>query len=191
MNDPLKNWEDLQNQWQSYEPDIKKIKKRISWVTWRMYAILALDIVVLISYFPFVYFVVQDESSSFLTNIWHYIMGVFVVYGVYLDFKLRLPVLKNNANTTKEVLSLFIERVKVGVSIGWWGKIFSFGLLVVFWIWVAVNYWFEVGNPKIANLGFLLIGSLWIIAIGLVFRFYENKKQKQLMSLSKKWKDYL
>lgn len=191
MSEPLKDWEKLQSQWQSYEPDIQSIKKKINWVTWRMYLILTMDVLVVLTYFPFLYYVALKSDSSWVANSWHYFMGVVLLYGVYLDFKIRLPILKNNAKTTKEVLELFINRVKAGINLAWWGKVFCFGLIGFFWLWIAANFLIENGDPKIGNFTFLTFGTIWIGGFSLVFIWYEKKKRKELKKLTILWKDYL
>ena len=191
MNDPLKDWDKLQSEWQAYEPDIQKIKKKINWVTWRMYFILAMDVLILVSYFPFVYYMAYDFEAGFWANSWHYFMGVFLAYGVYLDFKIRLPILRNSAKSTKEVLSLFIERVNAGVYLGWVGKIFCYVMILFFWIWVGANAYLEEGDSKVGNLGFFIFGTVWIASLSLIFIWYERKKRKELKELKSLWKDYL
>lgn len=191
MNDPLKDWEKLQSEWQSYEPDIQKIKKKINWVTWRMYFILALDILIVISYFPFVYFVAYESEASWIANSWHYFMGIIIFYGVYLDFKIRLPILRNDANSTKEVLELYINRVKAGISLGWWGKAFCYCMIVFFWIWVAGNAFLENGDRNIGDIKFFVFGTVWIGMFAIIFIWYERKKRKEHDELEALWKDYL
>jgi len=191
MNDPLKDWEKLQSEWQAYEPDIQKIKKKINWVTWRMYFILAMDVLMILAYIPFVYYFAYQSDESWIANSWHYFMGVVLIYGVYLDFKIRFPILRNNASSTKEVLELFINRVKAGINLGWWGKVFCFGMLGFFWLWVAGNTFLENGDAKIGDLGFFIFGTVWIGFFSLIFIWYERKKRKELTELEELWKDYL
>ncbi|MCW8877787.1 MAG: hypothetical protein OQJ89_16210 [Kangiellaceae bacterium] len=191
MSEPMTEWDDLQNDWQSYQPDIQKLKKKINWVTWRMYLILVMDVVILIAYFPFVYFITVDSDRSWLLNSWHYLMAPFLLYGVYMDFKIRLPILRNEGNSTRDVLELYLKRIEAGERIGRLGKIFCWLMLAAFWIWVAANAMLEAGDEKVVQSGFMIFGTLWIGGIMLICIWYERKKRREYKELKPLWQDYL
>ena len=191
MNDPLKDWEDLQSEWQSYQPDVQKIKKKINWVTWRMGLILVFDVVALVGYVPFLIYVVKIEQNSWLINSWHIMLGLLLIYGVYLDFKIRLPILRSQGESTKEVLELYLKRTEAGVTVGRLGKKFSWVLLIAFVLWFAANWIWTPDNPKATSWEFGLFGTVWISVFVFISHWYEGKKQKEFDKLNKLWKDYI
>jgi len=191
MSDPLKDWEEMQSEWQSYQPDVQKIKKTINWVTWRMGAILAFDVIAILLYIPFLIFFVSVDENSLVENSWHYLLGLLLIYGVYLDFKIRLPIFRAQGESTKDVLELYLKRTQAGVTIGRIGKNFSWVLLVAFVLWYLANLLLPSGNPKIADWEFGLFGVVWIAVFVVLCRWYENKKQKEFEKLNKLWQDYI
>lgn len=193
MNEPLNDWDKLQSQWQSFEPDIKKIKKKMSWVTWRMGFILFMDIIVVVTYIPFLLMITDDPNRNFLLNSYHYLLGILVVYGAYLDFKIRLPIFRLQGDTTKEVLSLYLERVKAGVLIGKLSKIFSWLLLTTFILWFLGNLFFQktdVFTEKF-SLETGIFGFFWIGLFVVLSYWYQQRKEKEFSRLKELWKDYL
>ena len=191
MSDPLKDWESLQSEWQAYEPDIQQIKKKISWVTWRMAAILVIDVVVVVSYFPFLFIVLDNPENNWLVNSWHYLLGLLLIYGVYLDFKIRLPILRSQGDSAKEVLELYLKRTEAGIAIGRIGKNFSWFLLAAFVLWWLANFLFMPENHKVTRWQFGLFGVVWISAFVFICRWYELKKRKEFKKLSELWREYL
>ena len=117
-NNTTDDWQELQNDWQNYQPDIKKIKRRIAWVTWRMIAILVIDLIILFTYLPFVIFFILPENHSLAVKIWHVGMLPVLLYAVYWDFKLRLPLMKLENESTKVILAFYLKRVSAGVKLG-------------------------------------------------------------------------
>ncbi|TQV86880.1 hypothetical protein [Aliikangiella coralliicola] len=191
MSEPDKDWEALQSEWQTFQPDIQKIKKKINWVTWRMWSILAFDVVAILSYFPFLYFIVMKEDKSWIFYSWYYFLGILLIYGVYLDFKIRLPILRFQGESAKAVLQLYLKRTEAGVVIGKIGKNFCWLLLVGFWLWFTANRFLLPEDPKASSLGFLVFGTLWIGGIGVICFWYQKKKEKEQEKLQVLWQDYL
>lgn len=184
-------WQQLQNDWQSYHPDMVKIKKRITWVTWRMLAILILDVVFLLTYIPFVLFWVFPKEPSLAIKLWHYGMFPFLVYGVYWDFKLRLPLFKLENKSTKGILEFYLSRVNAGVKLGDLGYKFCLVLVVLFIIWIGANFYFELGDEKIQKVSFIVFGICWIGLFAVIMYWYKNKKKKEHIRLQALWKDFL
>lgn len=190
-NQPNDEWQQLQSDWQSYQPDITKIKRRIQWVTWRMITILVLDVLVILTYVPFLIYWVFPEDSSLAEKIWHYGMFPLVVYGVYLDFKLRLPLFKLESESTKDILAFYLKRVNAGIMIGKWGYQFSLLLLVLFIIWVGASFYFDLGEKKLQRPQFIVYAILFISLFAITSYWYKNKKQKEASRLQALWKEFL
>jgi hypothetical protein len=184
-------WQQLQSDWQSYQPDIVKIKKRIQWVTWRMVGVLVLDVAVLVSYIPFLLFFILLEDSSLASKIWHVGMLPLLVYGVYWDFKLRLPLFKLEDESTKKILSFYMKRVKAGIKLGDVGFKFCLFLIALFILWVGAGFLFDLGEEKITELHFIVFGLVWIGAFAGIMYWYRHKKLKEAKHLSELWKDFL
>jgi hypothetical protein len=184
-------WQQLQEDWQSYQPDIAKIKKRIAWVTWRMIAILALDVVLLLGYIPFIVYWVFPEEPSFAIRLWHYAMAPLIVYGVYWDFKLRLPLFKLENESTKGILGFYLKRVDAGTKLGDLGYKFCLFVLVLFIVWVGASFYFELGEEKLQKASFIIFGVAWISLFGAIMYWYRNKKRKELVRLQALWKEFL
>lgn len=185
------DWQQLQNDWQSYQPDIAKIKRRIAWVTWRMVAVLVLDVLVVVTYVPFLMFWVFDDGASLAEKIWHFGMLPLLLYGVYWDFKLRLPLFKLDNESTRGILECYLKRVQAGVSLGNVGYKFSLVLLGLFLLWVGSSFYFELGEEKLHQPPFIIFGVVWIGSFAAVLYWYRNKKQKELNRLSALWKEFL
>ncbi len=185
------DWQQLQNDWQSYQPDIAKIKRRIAWVTWRMVAVLVLDVLVVVTYVPFLIFWVFEDGASLAEKIWHFGMLPLLLYGVYWDFKLRLPLFKLDSESTRGILECYLKRVQAGVSLGNVGYKFSLLLLGLFLLWVASSFYFELGEDKLHQPTFITFGVLWIGFFAAILYWYRNKKQKELERLSALWKEFL
>lgn len=191
MKDPLNDWQELQSDWQSFEPDIQKIKKKVNWVTWRMTAVLVIDVLAIIAYIPFVYYLYISNKSHWVINSWHYLLGVLLIYGVYLDFKIRIPIFKLQGETTKDILELYLKRTKAGVSIGRLGKNFSWVLLVSFVIWVGASNLVVPDVEKLSDWRFVAFGTIYIGVFILLCGWYQNKKHKEYLKLKKLWQEYL
>ncbi len=191
MSEPNDNWEALQSQWQSYQPDMQKIKKKINWVTWRMGAILLVDVLFVLAYFPFLYYRLVENQEDWLLNSWDLLIGCLVVYGVYIDFKIRLPIFRAQGESTRDVLALYFNRVKAGVELGRFCKNFSFMLLAAFLLLVGVNQVYPSANPRISEPGFIVFGILWISGFVVLSIWYQKKKQKEHDNLKKLWQEYL
>ncbi|WP_196141086.1 hypothetical protein [Aliikangiella sp. G2MR2-5] len=191
MSQSQNDWEKLQSEWQAYEPDFNKIKRKISWVTWRMYLILVIDVFIFLAYFPFLYYEISKPTSTWVTSFWYYFMGVLLVYGVYLDFKIRLPILRNQGNSAKEVLELYLKRTQAGVTLGKWGQIFCAIMLLFFWLWVGGNAFLDAGSEKLARPGFIAFGTIWILMFTGIFYWYYRKKSKEYLKLKILWREYL
>lgn len=192
MNEPLNDWDKLQSQWQSFEPDIKKIKKKISWVTWRMGFILFMDVIVVVTYIPFLLMITDDPDRNFLLNSYFYLLGILVVYGAYLDFKIRLPIFRLQGNSTKEVLSLYLQRVKAGILIGKLSKIFSWLLLGAFMLWFFANFYFQdAKTTEQFTWQYGIFGFFWIGLFVVLSYWYQNRKKKELIRLKELWKGYI
>ncbi len=191
MNDPLNDWDELQSEWQSYQPDMQKIKKKINWVTWRMVGILAFDILAVLFYFPFLYFVLTPDDNSWAYKSFFYLMGVLLIYGTYLDFKIRLPIIFYQGESTKDILNLYLDRIQAGILVGKIGKYFGIGLLIINWIWIAIVLHFEPEHPKVSGDYFVLFFSGWMGGISLICWWYERKKQKEYIKLKALWQDYM
>jgi hypothetical protein len=191
MSDPLNDWETLQTEWQAYQPDIQQIKKKVSWVTWRMGAVLLIDVVILLAYIPFLIYFVASDESGWIVDGWHYFIGLLLVYGVYLDFKIRLPIFRSQGDSTKAVLELYLKRTEAGIAIGRIGKNFSWVLLVAFSLWWLANFFLFPENEKIARWQFGLFGIVWISAFVIMCRWYQQRKEKEFIKLKALWRDYL
>jgi hypothetical protein len=185
------DWQQLQNDWQSYQPDIAKIKRRIAWVSWRMVAVLALDVLVVVTYIPFLIFWVFEDGVSLAEKIWHFGMLPLLLYGVYWDFKLRLPLFKLDSESTRGILECYLKRVSAGVSLGNLGYKFSLLLLGLFLLWVGSSFYFELGEEKLQQPVFITFGVLWIGFFAVILFWYRNKKQKELNKLTELWKEFL
>ncbi len=191
LNHEVDDWQQLQQDWQSYQPDIVKIKKRIAWVTWRMVAILAMDVLLLVLYIPFLMFETIQESTSLAEKIWHFGMFPLIVYGVYWDFKLRLPLFKLESESTKDILGFYLKRVKAGVQLGDLGYKFSLVLEVLFIVWVGGNWYFDLGEERLKELSFITFGICWFGLFAGIMYWYKLKKQKEVFHLTKLWKEFL
>lgn len=190
-SDELNDWQQLQQDWQNYQPDIVKIKKRIAWVTWRMIAILAIDIIALLLFIPFLMFETMQESVSVAEKIWHFGMFPLFVYGVYWDFKLRLPLFKLESESTKDILGFYLKRVSAGIKLGNLGVKFSLLLEFLFMLWVAANWYFDLGEEKIKEVEFILFGLVWIALLAGIMFWYKVKKEREFIRLTKLWKEFL
>jgi len=190
-NQSIDEWQQLQSDWQSYQPDMVKIKKRIEWVTWRMVAILAIDVLMVISYIPFLVYLTLYEDRSLAKIIWSYTMTPVLFYGIYWDFKLRLPLFKLESGSTKDILNFYLKRIAAGVSLGDLGYKFSLFILAMFIIWVSANFYFDLGEEKIQKVSFILFAISMISSSAGIMYWYKNKKSKELIRLQKLWKDFL
>lgn len=184
-------WQQLQNDWQSYQPDMVKIKKRIAWVTWRMIAILVLDVVFLLGYILFILYWSFPEEPSLAIQLWHYGMFPLIVYGVYWDFKLRLPLFKLENKSTRGILEFYLRRVNAGIKLGNLGYKFCVFLLALFLVWVGANFYFDLGEEKIQKISFIIFGVCWIGLFAATMFWYKRKKQKELVRLQALWKEFL
>jgi len=184
-------WQQLQNDWQSYQPDIVKINKRIAWVTWRMFAVLALDAIVVLSYIPFLVYLTLYEDNSLAEIIWTYTMTPVLFYGVYWDFKLRLPLFKLDSESTKDILAFYLKRVKAGIRLGELGYKFSLFLIGAFSVWVSSSFYFDLGEEKLQKPSFIIFGIVWVSIMAGIMYWYKNKKQKEYFRLQKLWKEFL
>lgn len=191
MNDPLKDWEKLQSEWQSYQPDMQQIKRKINWVTLRMLFILFMDVVVLFGYFPFILYFIDLETVTWVEASWHVFVGVLLVYGVYLDFKIRLPIIRMQGESTKDILGLYLKRTRAGVDIGRYGKYFSWMLLGMFAIWFSANAFLVAEPPKGFNWQFGTFGVVWITGAALICHWYEKKKRKEYEKLRQLWREFV
>jgi len=191
IDENIEEWEQLKNDWQSYQPDIVKIKKRIAWVTWRMIAVLFLDVVVLITYVPFLIFWVFADGSSIAEKVWHFGLFPMLVYGVYWDFKLRLPLFKLDNESTKGILECYIKRVQAGIKLGDIGYKFSLLLVGFFVLWVASSFYFDLGEENLHKPEFIAFGIGWIGFIAGIMYWYRSKKQKEYLRLKELWKEFL
>lgn len=187
----IDEWQQLQNDWQSYRPDIAKIKKRIAWVTWRMIAILILDVVTLLLYFPFFYYWILTENNSLALLIWHYSMFPLLFYGVYWDFKLRLPLFKLENHSTKGILEFYLKRVKAGVALGRLGYKFCILLVALFCLWISASFFVDLGEQKLQRPSFIIFGVTLISSMGAIMYWYRNKKLKELKRLQDLWRAFL
>ena len=182
-NEPINDWQDLQNEWQSYQPDVKKIQRKINWVTWRMVILLVLEVLLVTAYVVFVYYSVNYLETSSTVNLWNFFVGILAVFGLYLDFKLRLPVFRQQGSSTKDILGLYLKRTHMGISLGQWSKIFSWILLISFNAWIVINYLYFPEETRLSSLGFIVFGNIWISGFLLVCYWYKNKKQKEYQKL--------
>jgi hypothetical protein len=186
-----KSWQKLQSDWQSYQPDVKKIKQKISWVTWRMIALLTLDVIALIVYTVFLYLEIYQKNENWLVAIWFYLMGIAVLYGVYIDFKLRIPVFRLQGNSSQDVLNLYLKRTQVGVRLGQICQYVFAALLICFWLWryLILEYLPEdnIYNRKDITLSV----SLWIVFCIVACYWYKNKKAKELQHLRQLWQGFV
>jgi hypothetical protein len=190
-DDDSNEWQELQHEWQSYQPDIVKIKKKIAWVTWRMIAILVIDVLLLIAFIPFLMFETMQESVSLAEKIWHFGMFPLFVYGVYWDFKLRLPLFKLESESTKDILAFYLKRVKAGIKLGELGYQFSLLLEVLFIVWLGANWYFDLGEERLKEIGFIVFGICWIGLFVGIMLWYKQKKEKELIRLTELWKEFL
>ena len=190
-NQPDDEWLQLQNDWQSYQPDMIKIKKRIAWVTWRMIAILVLDVIFLVGYIPFILYWAFPEEPTLAIKLWHYGMFPFVVYGVFWDFKLRLPLFKLENKSTKGILEFYLLRVNAGIKLGNLGYKFCLVLIGLFVVWVGASFIFELGEEKLQKISFIVFGVAWISLFAAIMYWYRNKKQKEFVRLQALWKEFL
>ncbi len=184
-------WQRLQEDWQSYQPDIVKLKKRIAWVTWRMVAILMLDVVFLLGYIPFILYWFFYEEPSLAMKLWHYAMVPLIVYGVYWDFKLRLPLFKLENESTKGILGFYLKRVDAGIKLGDLGFKFCLFLVVLFVVWVGASFYFDLGEEKLQKASFIIFGTVLISLLGVIMYWYRNKKRKEFIRLQALWKEFL
>lgn len=191
MKDPLDDWQELQSDWQSYQPDIQKIRKKVNWVTWRMAAILIVDVLAVIIYLPFVYFLFINNDSHWVINSWHYLLAILLIYGVYLDFKIRIPIFKLQGESTKDILELYLKRTEAGIVIGRLGQNFSWILLGSFIIWVAATNIIVPDVDKLSDWRFTVFGLAYMGIFILITSWYRNKKQREYTELKKLWQDYL
>jgi len=185
------DWQKLQNDWQSYQPDIQKIKRRITWVTWRMIVVLGIDLIILLSYVPFVIFFVLPESKSLALKIWLIGMIPVIMYGIYWDFKLRLPLFKLESESTKDILAFYLKRVTAGVKLGNFSIKFCFSLLVFYSLWIASSFYFDLGEEKLHQLSFIIKGLVLFGCFIFGSYWYRNKKAKELVRLKALWKEFL
>lgn len=191
MNESADDWRDLQNEWQAYQPDVKKIQKKINWVTWRMIFLLFTEVILVLAYLGYLYHSANSQQNSSSVDIWNYFIGILAVVGLYLDFKLRLPVFRQQGSSTKDILGLYLMRTNMGISLGQWSKLFSWLLLMSFNLWVTINYLYFPEEPRISSIGFILFGNIWIGGFLLICYWYKNKKQMEYEKLKKLWQDYL
>ncbi len=191
MSQPENDWQDLQQAWQSYQPDMKLIKKKINWVTWRMIFVLTIEVIFVAGYFGFLVYSANYKQNSLSVDVWNYFIGLFAVVGLFIDFKLRLPLMRLQGDTTKDILNLYLQRTHMGISLGLWCKYFSWLLLVSFNLWVMMSYLYFPEQVRLYRAEFILFGNVFISGSVLASYWYQHKKHKEYLKLKDLWQDYL
>ena len=187
----IQEWAQLQNDWQSFQPDLKKINKKISWVTWRMISILIFDVIAILAYIPFLIIWVIPAETSLIYKLWPYLMLPIAIYGVYLDFKLRIPLFKLDKGSSKDILGAYLKFVETGVLVGLWGARFSLGLLVWFLFWMLAVHFFDHENAKRLSVS-LVVGAISaFILLSVIMYWYRAKKVKEAKNLLALWSEYI
>lgn len=185
------DWLQLQKDWQNYQPNIKKIKRKISWVTLRMIALLAIDVIVALAYIPFLYFYVTSTDDPLVVRVGPFFMYPVLLYGVYLDFKLRMPVFRCEGESTRDILEFYLRRVQAGVQIGHWGFYFTLMLCGLFGLWFLAGFLLDSGDAHHFSIQSILIayGVLLTTAVGTYW--YRNKKRAEAEELKRLWREFL
>jgi hypothetical protein len=184
-------WMQLQKDWQSFQPDINKINKKISWVTWRMISILVLDVITILAYIPFLIVWVVPAETSLIYKLWPYLMLPIGIYGVYLDFKLRIPLFKLEKGSSKDILSAYLKFVRTGVLVGLWGGRFSLGLLAWFIFWALAVHFLDPENAKRLSIILLAGVTSVLVLTSLAMYWYKAKKAKEAQNILALWREYL
>ncbi|NVJ60440.1 MAG: hypothetical protein HWE27_08620 [Gammaproteobacteria bacterium] len=184
------DWDEAVDQWQSHEPELPSIKRNMRWLSWRMKAVLALDIVGLMVLLPFAFFIFQSEESTSI-KIWFSITCVLAVVGVYFDFYLRRELWQQPTNT-KELLNHMIKREKAGVRIGQFAVVYLGIFLVILISW-AVSVWFleqERFEGEYALLS-VVCGSVIMLVSIIMSMVYKKRKQKRLQQVELELEKFL
>jgi len=189
-NSDRDDWEGLQNEWQAYQPDIKLLKKKITWVSWRMKILLFASVLLVLCYAIYIGFLFTRETSLAL-KIWHSLVFPITLYVVYWDFKLRLPLLSLESESTKDIIDFYFRRVKAGIKVGEFGLKVCFVFLLFYTTWIAIGFYFDLFVPELQRTGFIIFGFIWIVGFALGMMWYRNKKRKELATLNHLWRDYL
>lgn len=187
----MNDWEDLQAEWQAYQPDMQKIQKKISWVTWRMRLVLLIDVIFLVCYGYFTVYFVNQYPEDWLQNTWFIVILILSTYAVYWDFKIRLPIFHPQDDSTQAILRFYLNRTKAGIRLGKFGCNFCAVMLLAFWILTSVNYFYVTGNDKLLDPYFLVFGNVWILMFIFFYWQYKRKKQKEYNRLVSLWQEYL
>jgi len=185
------DWRQLQKDWQNFEPDLKKINKKISWVTWRMISILVLDVIIMLAYIPFLIVWVIPSEASFIYKLWPYLMLPLGIYGTYLDFKLRLPLFRLDKGSSKEILSAYLRFVQAGVLVGLWGFRFLFALLVLFVAWAFAVHYLDPESAKQLPIHLVASVASTVALSSAVMYWYKNKKTKESQNLLDLWQEFI
>lgn len=190
MNNPMNDWEKLQQAWQAYEPPIRQIEKKINWVSWRMIFILAVDVLVLLGYVYFMFHFLPSDDPVHV-KVWNLLMGGVLVIGVYLDFKIRLPLFRLEDRSTSSILKFYLKRVEAGVVLGRIARQFCQWMYPFALAFISVSWWLETENKTERYLFLYLFISLWLGLFWLISRWYENRKQKELEKLQELWREFI
>lgn len=191
---PTKNnheWLQLQQDWQAYQPDIVGIKKKIAWVTWRMISILVIDVLGMMLYVPYVVFWVAPNDAPLVYKLLSYAVIPLGFLGVFIDFKLRLPVLRLDRGSTRDVLKSYLKLVQAGVRIGLWGYRSVLVMLFLFIIWVIAVHYSTPNNEILVDPERLFLVFILLVITAAAMFWYMRKKAKEEQKLSALWKEYI
>ncbi len=184
-------WLQLQQDWQTYQPDIERIKKKIAWVTWRMVFILALDVLIMIAYVPFLFYWVIPTDAPLIYKIWSYAMLPIGVFGVFLDFRLRLPVLRLEEGSTQDILKSYLKLVEAGVQVGLWSYRITLALLILFLIWTGVIHYSIPPEEILLKPALFYSISVTLAIVVAIMYWYSRKKLKEQQNLTALWKEFI
>ena len=185
------DWMRLQKDWQNFEPDLNKINRKISWVTWRMISILVLDAIIILAYIPFLVLWVMPSETSLLYKLWPYLMLPLGVYGTYLDFKLRMPLFRLEKGSSKEILNAYLKFVQAGVLVGLWGFRFLLMMLVLFIVWASAIHLFDSESARSLPINLVISVAVAIALTSAVMYWYKNKKARESRNLLDLWREYI
>jgi hypothetical protein len=189
MSQQPDDWQLLQKTWQGYQPDFTKIAKRNRWLEWRMSIILVLDILVLIGYAAFWWHSMQTDPTYI--KVWHSLMGVVLLFGIYIEFKIRWPLLRVETHSNQQILQLYLKRVEAGVLLGRWGRWFCQALWLPALIFVAYGYSSQQQPDIEKYLYSAIFVSLWLFMFWFLMRWYEQKKLSELEKLRQLWHEFI
>jgi len=140
------DWLQLTSTWQAQTVNLPALQRSTRWCTVRMYALVALEMVLLLATWSMAVYWQWIKPIPALWQAWAWLWSVLTPVMIYVNVRNRRGTWRSHENDVRGLLELRIRRTKANLTAILYGNLFGPLGILLGWIWNGLAVWLYPSN---------------------------------------------